>query len=81
MGAADEDSGERYQRARWALRASPRCSGPRVVGISRNPSRVAVDVPVIAADATRRDDLAPALEGIEVAYLMIHSLEAGNTDG
>ncbi|QZH69434.1 NAD(P)H-binding protein [Mycolicibacterium farcinogenes] len=56
-------------------------AGHDVIGLSRAPERVGVDIPVIGGDATRPEDLDRALDGVEIAYFMIHSLEQGNTDG
>jgi uncharacterized protein YbjT (DUF2867 family) len=56
-------------------------AGHDVVGLSRNPERASVHVPIIGADATQPGHLDRAMDGIEVAYFMIHSLEHGNTDG
>jgi uncharacterized protein YbjT (DUF2867 family) len=56
-------------------------AGHDVVGLSRDPNRVAVHVPVLCGDATQPGDLDRAMDGIEVAYFMIHSFERGNSDG
>jgi uncharacterized protein YbjT (DUF2867 family) len=57
--------------------------GHAVRGYARRPQRVTLDVPVIAGDAVIGTGLDEALEGIDVAYFLIHSMEptAGSTDG
>ena len=50
--------------------------GHTVRGYSRRPERVALDVPMIAGDAVSGEGLDEALEGIEVAYFLMHSMEA-----
>jgi uncharacterized protein YbjT (DUF2867 family) len=49
--------------------------GETVRGFSRRPERVRVDVPVVAGDALSGEGLAEALEGVEVAYFLIHAME------
>jgi uncharacterized protein YbjT (DUF2867 family) len=44
---------------------------------ARDPSRVEAAVPVVAGDAVSGAGLEEALEGIDVAYYLIHSMEAG----
>jgi uncharacterized protein YbjT (DUF2867 family) len=56
-------------------------AGHDVIGLSRDPERVTVHVPVVGGDATQPGHLDRAMDGIEVAYFMIHSFEHGNTDG
>jgi uncharacterized protein YbjT (DUF2867 family) len=48
--------------------------GETVRGFSRRPERVRVDVPVIAGDALSGEGLAEALDGVEVAYFLIHAM-------
>ena len=56
-------------------------AGHDVVGFARDPSRVTLDVPVVRGDAVTGAGLAEALEGVEVAYYLIHSMEpAGRGD-
>ncbi len=55
--------------------------GHEVRGFARRPERVAVDVPVIAGDAVTGAGLDRALHGIEVAYFLIHSMEASAARG
>jgi len=49
--------------------------GHAVRGFARSPERVAIDVPVVAGDAVTGAGLARALEGIDVAYFLIHGME------
>jgi uncharacterized protein YbjT (DUF2867 family) len=54
-------------------------AGHDVVGFARDPSRVTLDVPVVRGDAVTGAGLAEALAGAEVAYYLIHSMEAAGT--
>jgi uncharacterized protein YbjT (DUF2867 family) len=54
--------------------------GHAVRGFARHPERVTADVPVIAGDALTGAGLDAALDGIEVAYFLIHSMEPGTAD-
>lgn len=54
--------------------------GHRVRGFAREPDRVTADVPVIAGDAISGDGLDRALDGIDVAYFLIHSMEPAAVD-
>src|SRR4051794_10172160 len=56
-------------------------AGHDVRGFARTPSRVTLDVPVVQGDAVAGTGLAEALEGIDVAYYLIHSMEPGGADG
>jgi len=56
-------------------------AGHDVVGFARDPSRVTLDVPVVKGDAVAGTGLDEALEGVDVAYHLIHSMEAGAADG
>lgn len=49
--------------------------GHELRGLARDPARVAVDVPLATGDALTGDGLAAALDGIDVAYYLIHSME------
>ncbi len=49
--------------------------GHTVRGFARHPERVAIGIPVIGGDAVTGAGLASALDGIEVAYYLIHSME------
>lgn len=51
--------------------------GHEVRAFARDPARVLADVPVVRGDAVTGTGLAEAMEGIEVAYYLIHSMEAG----
>jgi uncharacterized protein YbjT (DUF2867 family) len=54
--------------------------GHSVTGFARNPSRARdVGIPVLAGDAVSGEGLAEALEGIDVAYFLIHSMEPATT--
>jgi uncharacterized protein YbjT (DUF2867 family) len=57
--------------------------GHAVRGYARRPERVTLNVPVIAGDAVIGTGLEQALDGIDVAYFLIHSMEptAGSGDG
>lgn len=57
-------------------------AGYRVRVLARHPERIssrdwADDVEVFAGDATARQDLRRALEGVDVAYYLIHALGSG----
>jgi uncharacterized protein YbjT (DUF2867 family) len=54
--------------------------GHTVRGFARHPERVNAGVPVIQGDAISGAGLQRALEGIDVAYFLIHSMEPGSTD-
>jgi uncharacterized protein YbjT (DUF2867 family) len=58
-------------------RLAPRLQrdGHVVRGFSRDPTHVELDLPVLAGDATTGAGLDAALEGIDVAYFLIHSME------
>ena len=56
------------------------CQGHSVRGFARHPERVKFDVPVVAGDAITGAGLEAALDGIDVAYYLIHSMEP-STDG
>jgi uncharacterized protein YbjT (DUF2867 family) len=49
--------------------------GHELRGFARDPARVAVDVPLAIGDALSGAGLAAALDGIDVAYYLIHSME------
>jgi uncharacterized protein YbjT (DUF2867 family) len=44
-------------------------------GFARDPARVETSFPVLAGDVVSGDGLAEALEGIDAAYFLIHSME------
>ena len=50
--------------------------GHTVRGFARDRRRVTVEIPVVEGDAVSGAGLAPALDGIDVAYYLIHSMEA-----
>src|SRR4051812_8721757 len=56
-------------------------AGHEVVGFARDPSRVALDVGVVRGDAVAGAGLDEALEGVDVAFYLIHSMEPGSEDG
>jgi uncharacterized protein YbjT (DUF2867 family) len=58
-----------------------RDAGHNVIGLSRDLSRVGLEIPVVRGDAATRDGLGEALEGVDVAYYFIHSLESDNPEG
>lgn len=54
--------------------------GHSVRGFARDPSRARLQgVPVLAGDALSGEGLAEALEGADVAYFLIHSMEPATT--
>ena len=55
--------------------------GVSVRAFARDPSRVDADVPVVRGDAVSGDGLAEAMAGVDVAYYLIHSMEAAAGDG
>ena len=52
--------------------------GHTVRGFARSPDRVTLDVPVVAGDAVSGEGLAEALDGVDVAYFLIHGMEPAN---
>ncbi len=61
-----------------------RRDGHELRGFARDPARVAVDVPLVVGDAVDGAGLDAALDGIDVAYFLIHSMEpatAGDAAG
>jgi uncharacterized protein YbjT (DUF2867 family) len=54
--------------------------GHELRGFARDPGRVTVDVPLVRGDVVSGEGLAAALDGIEVAYFLVHSMEP-STDG
>jgi len=52
-----------------------RRDGHELRGFARDPGRVAVDVPLVVGDAVSGAGLDAALDGVEVAYFLIHSME------
>jgi len=56
-------------------------AGHDVRAFARDPARVPADVPVVRGDAVTGAGLAKAMEGVDVAYFLIHSMEASAGDG
>jgi uncharacterized protein YbjT (DUF2867 family) len=54
--------------------------GHAVRGFARRPERAELDIPVVGGDAVSGDGLSEALEGIDVAYYLIHSMESSGGD-
>jgi uncharacterized protein YbjT (DUF2867 family) len=54
--------------------------GHLVRGFARHPDRVTAAIPVVAGDAISGDGLPRALQGIDVAYFLIHSMEPATSD-
>jgi uncharacterized protein YbjT (DUF2867 family) len=52
-----------------------RREGHELRGFARDPRRVAVDIPLVTGDAVTGEGLAAALDGIDVAYFLIHAME------
>jgi len=55
--------------------------GHDVVGLSRSAAPSDSGVDVVRGDLNTGDGLAEALNGVEVAYYLAHSLESGNDEG
>ena len=58
-------------------RLAPRLErdGHALRALARDPTRAEVDFPVVKGDLVSGDSLAEALDGIDVAYFLIHSME------
>src|SRR4051812_16578354 len=56
-------------------------AGHDVRAFARDPSRVRADVPVVRGDAVSGAGMAEAMEGIDVAYFLIHSMESAAGNG
>jgi uncharacterized protein YbjT (DUF2867 family) len=56
-------------------------AGHDVRAFARDPSRVAPGVPVVRGDAVTGEGLAEAMEGVDVAYYLIHSMETASGNG
>jgi uncharacterized protein YbjT (DUF2867 family) len=54
--------------------------GHDIVGFAREPERVTVPLPVIQGDAVSGQGLERALDGVDVAYFLIHSMEPAAGD-
>jgi len=55
--------------------------GHHVRAFARTPSRVAAGVPVVQGDAVTGAGLDVAMDGVDVAYFLIHSMETGAANG
>lgn len=62
------------------LVAPLRAAGHDLRGLARDPARVTADLPVVEGDALTGEGLDEALDGVDVAYFLIHSME-GATAG
>src|SRR3954451_16568499 len=51
-------------------------AGHEVRAFARDPARVQADVPVVRGDAVSGEGLEEAMDGVDVAYFLIHSMEA-----
>ncbi|WP_063813742.1 NAD(P)H-binding protein [Nocardia anaemiae] len=56
-------------------------AGHDIVGLSRDPRRVSVDVPVVQADAATGAGLDDAMQGVDVVYFLINTYEQSNSEG
>jgi uncharacterized protein YbjT (DUF2867 family) len=52
--------------------------GHSIRGLARTPSRVHLDVPVVQGDVVSGAGLDDALDGVDVAYFLIHSMETSS---
>jgi uncharacterized protein YbjT (DUF2867 family) len=52
--------------------------GHQVVGFARETSQVELEIPVTRGDAVTGEGLEEALNGVDVAYFLIHSMEAAS---
>ena len=66
-----------------ALAPRLRRDGHDLVGLARDPSRAALDapVPLVRGDVLSGVGLEEALEGVDVAYYLIHSMERASNGG
>jgi len=55
-------------------------AGHDVRGFARHPDRVTLDIPVIGGDAVTGEGLKRALDDVEVAYFLIHSMERADDE-
>jgi uncharacterized protein YbjT (DUF2867 family) len=56
-------------------------AGHDVRGFGRDPARVPASLHFVTGDAITGDGLGEALDGIDVAYFLIHSMEGGTREG
>ncbi len=54
-------------------------AGYELLALAREPTRVQAELPVIRGDALSGEGLEQALDGVEVAYYLIHSMERAGT--
>src|ERR1700761_2600920 len=54
--------------------------GHTVCGFSRRPDAITLGIPVVGGDAVTGAGLDRALDGVDVAYFLIHSMEPGPSD-
>lgn len=52
--------------------------GHEVIGFARQPERLSLEIPFVRGDALTGEGLEQALADVEVAYYLIHSMEAGD---
>ena len=52
--------------------------GHELRGLARDPARAKADIPVVRGDVTTGAGLEEALDGIDVAYYLIHSMETAS---
>jgi uncharacterized protein YbjT (DUF2867 family) len=52
--------------------------GHEVTGFARDPGRLRLEIPIVRGDAVTGAGLEQALADVEVAYYLIHSMEAGD---
>lgn len=57
------------------LEARLRRDGHELRALARDPARVLVDVPVVRGDVTTGAGLEEALDGVDAAYYLVHSME------
>ncbi len=64
-------------------RLAPRLArdGHAIRGFARDPTRVELDVPVVSGDLISGTGLQEALDGVDVAYFLIHSMETSSNGG
>ncbi|WP_230316238.1 NAD(P)H-binding protein [Conexibacter sp. W3-3-2] len=51
-----------------------------VRAFARTPAKVRHDIPIVQGDVVTGEGLDAALDGIEVAYYLVHSMEGGSAD-
>ena len=75
-----EDPRHRGHRLRRRRGRAARCcaTDTTVTGFARDPGRLTLEIPVVQGDAVTGAGSSEALAGVEVAYYLIHSMEAGD---